>query len=347
MPSRHTSRTGHSGRRRKSGGRIRAVLAVCCFALVILLAALAAHQLEDRLNPTVANAGQQMTAHTQRETTAQVFINNQWYGQKEVDTLLVMGVDTLGALTSSGSYNNTNQVDFLALFIWDPETKESRAIHLNRDTMTDVTVLGVTGQSVGTRHAQLALAYNYGSGDHVSSENVVTAVERLLYGMEVDHYITLTMDAVPILNDWAGGVTVEVLDDFAGIDDTLVKGRQVKLEGQRALTYVRTRFGLDDSSNLHRMERQRQYASAWVQAAGNRLDDAQAVAELVTNLGDFYRTDCTAEELESFANSLAASTPVQELPGQAVRGEDYMEFHVDEAALQQLVLDLFYIPVGQ
>jgi LCP family protein required for cell wall assembly len=335
--------------RKKSVGRIQAVLAACCFALVILLAALAAHLLEDRLNPAVENAGQQVTAHTQRETTAQVFINDQWYGQKEVDTLLVMGVDTLGALTSSGSYNNTNQVDFLALFIWDPETKESHAIHLNRDTMTDITVLGVTGQSVGTRRAQLALAYNYGSGDHVSSANVVTAVERLLYGMEVDHYITLTMDAVPVLNDWAGGVTVNVLDDFAGIDDTLVKGRRVRLEGQHALTYVRTRFGLDDSSNLHRMERQRQYASAWVQAAKPRLNDPQAIAELVTGMGDFYRTDCTAEELEAFAGSLsqAANTPVQELPGQAIRGEDYMEFHVDEAALQQQILDLFYIPLGK
>ena len=348
MSARHR-RTGRSGSMGKSGGRIRAVLAVCCFALVILLAVLASSHLEDWMNPTVENAGRQVTAHSQRKTSAQVFVNDQWYGQKEVDTLLVMGIDTLGALTSSGSYNNTNQVDFLTLFICDPETKESQAIHQNRDVMTDITVLGVTGKAVGTRRAQLALAYNYGSGDYVSSANVVTSVERLLYGMEVDHYITLTMDAVPILNDWAGGVTVEVLDDFSGIDDVLVKGRRVRLEGQHALNYVRTRFGLDDSSNLHRMERQRQYASAWTQAASHRLQDAQAIAGLVASLGDYYRTDCTAEELERFANSLsqAGELPVKELPGEVVRGEDYMEFYVDEAALQQLVLDMFYIPLGR
>ena len=326
---------------------MRVILPVACFVLVIVLLSLAALYLEDGMNVQVENAGQQMTAHTQRETTAQVFINGRWYGQKETETLLVMGVDTQGALTGSGSYNNDNQVDFLALFIRDPATQETQAGHINRDVMTDITVLGVTGQSVGTRYAQLALAYNYGSGDHVSRNNVVAAVERLLYGMEVDHYITLSMDAVQILNDWAGGVTVEVLDDFAGIDAALVKGQRVHLMGQQALTYVRSRSGLEDSSNLRRMERQRQYAAAWVKAARTRLSDTKAVAELVTGLGNYYRTDCTAEQLEAYAVKLseAGDAPVRSLPGEAVRGEEFMEFHVDEDALQQLVLELFYVPV--
>ena len=65
-----------------------------------------------------------------------------------------------------------------------------------------------------------------------------------------------------LLNDLVGGVTLEVLDDFSGIDDTLVQGETVTLKGQQALTYVRSRGGLEDSTNLHRMERQRQYLSA-------------------------------------------------------------------------------------
>mgnify|MGYP000585160404 FL=1 len=67
------------------------------------------------------------------------------------------------------------------------------------------------------------------------------------------------MDAVPILNDLLGGVEVTVLDDFSGIDDTLIKGETVTLHGDHALTYVRERYGLEDSSNSTRMVRQRQY----------------------------------------------------------------------------------------
>ena len=36
--------------------------------------------------------------------------------------------------------------------------------------------------------------------------------------MKIDHYMTLTMDAVGILNDLAGGVTLEVLDDMTELD---------------------------------------------------------------------------------------------------------------------------------
>ena len=334
-------------RRRKRRGGLRAVCAAAGLVLVIVLAVAAARMLESGMTVEVKNAGQQLTSHTQQTTTAQVFMNGRWYAKKDVETLLVMGIDTYGALTSSGSYNNTHQVDFLALYILDPQTGESRALHLNRDTMTDITTLGVTGKKTGTRRAQLALAYNYGSGDQVSSANVVTAVEYLLYGIEVDHYITMTMDAVPIVNDWVGGVTVEVLDDFAGIDDALVQGQSVKLEGAQALTYVRTRKGLDDSSNLHRMERQRQYAAEWLKLARPQLEDTMAIADLVTRLDAYYRTDCTVEQLESLARSLSASEsiPVAELQGEAIRGEDFMEFYVDEDALQQLVLELFYYPV--
>ena len=41
---------------------------------------------------------------------------------------------------------------------------------------------------------QLALAHTYGSGEEDSCENTVLAVENLLYGVGIDHYVSLTMD---------------------------------------------------------------------------------------------------------------------------------------------------------
>ena len=64
-------------------------------------------------------------------------------------------------------------------------------------------------------------------------------------------------------------------------------------------------------------------------------------------LDGYYRSDCTAEQLASFAQSLGnnPNLPMYEIEGEAVRGSKYMEFYVNEESLQQLILELFYSPV--
>lgn len=325
------------------------IMAVAAIVMMLAAGFIGVRIIEGRMSPAITNAGEQLTAHTTAQNTAQVYMNDRWYAERNVETLLVMGIDGMGALETSDSYNNHNQTDFLVLFLRDLDTGRTAAIHLNRDTMTDITTLGVTGEPTGSMYAQLALAYNYGSGDHISSQNTVNAVERLLYGMQVDHYITVTMDVVPILNDWAGGVTVSLLDDFTSHDPAMVQGELMRLNGNQALAYVRGRSGLDDSSNLRRMERQRQYASEWVACAQNLLGDQNALADLVMKLDGYYRSDCTVEELSSFGQSLSSNPtmPVYPVEGKAVQGEKFMEFYVDEKALQQLVLELFYAPLAE
>lgn len=337
-------------RRRRSSRRakrMKFLFSLVLIVLIILLGSVAAYLFETKTKVKVQNAGKQMTAYSTGESTAQLFMNGRWYEKRDLETLLVMGIDNFGSVSSSRSYNNTNQADFLVLFLKDKDTGECRAVHINRDTMTDITVLGVTGEEAGMRHAQIALAFNYGRGERDSSRNTAKAVSRLLYGMEIDRFITVTMDAVPIMNDWVGGVEIEVLDDFNGIDADLVEGNKVTLVGEQALTYVRTRKGLDDSSNLARMERQRQYASAWAKKAQDKLKDAEAVAELLTQMGDRHYSDCTAEEMLDFASSLSenVSMEIHPLPGEAVKGEQFMEYYIDEEKTQQLILSLFYKPV--
>ena len=65
----------------------------------------------------------------------------------DVQTLLVIGLDTFGEQAEGeDSYNNDKCADFLALLVFDKTSKSYSVIHLNRDTITDVTVLGVGGQ---------------------------------------------------------------------------------------------------------------------------------------------------------------------------------------------------------
>ncbi len=278
------------------------------------------------------------------------YYNGTAYAKREdLETVLLLGVDKFEGETPEG-YVNNQQADFLLLLVLDEENETCTPIQLNRDTMTQIQVLGVTGEPAGTMTGQLALAHTYGSGEEDSCENTVLAVSNLLYGMELDHYVSLTMDGVALLNDLVGGVTVEVLDDFSGIDGTLVQGEAVTLKGQQALTYVRSRGGMEDSSNLHRMERQRQYLAALQQQlkAAVQQEDGFTLDALL-QLNEYMVSDCTVDQLSDLGDSLAAYqvSDILTTPGDAQEGEEFMEFTVDESALQQLVMDVFYEPVEE
>ena len=278
------------------------------------------------------------------------YYNGTAYARREdLETVLLLGVDKFEGETPEG-YINNQQADFLLLLVMDKENETCTPIQLNRDTMTQIQILGVTGEPAGTFTGQLALAHTYGSGEEDSCENTVLAVSNLLYGMEIDHYVSLTMDGVALLNDLVGGVTVEVLDDFSGIDDSLVQGETVTLKGQQALTYVRSRGGMEDSSNLHRMERQRQYLAALQQQlkAAVQQEDGFTLDALL-QLNEYMVSDCTVDQLSDLGDSLAAYqvSDILTTPGEAQEGEEFMEFTVDEDALQQLVMDVFYEPVEE
>ena len=122
------------------------------------------------------------------------------------------------------------------------------------------------------------------------------------------------------------------------------------MKGQQALTYVRSRGGLEDSSNLHRMERQRQYLSALQQQlkAAVQQEDGFTL-DALPQLNEYMVSDCTVNQLSDLGNSLAAYqvSDILTTPGDAQEGEEFMEFTVDEAALQQLVMDVFYEPVEE
>ena len=331
---------------------LKGTAAILAVVLVLLLGMLLLQRWENTQDAPVSSSGEVSSVEADapvdgREIT---YYKGTAYAKREdLETVLLLGVDKFEGETPEG-YINNQQTDFLLLLVMDKENETCTPIQLNRDTMTQIQVLGVTGEPAGTFTGQLALAHTYGSGEEDSCENTVLAVSNLLYGMEIDHYVSLTMDGVALLNDLVGGVTVEVLDDFSGIDDSLVQGETVTLKGQQALTYVRSRGGLEDSSNLHRMERQRQYLAALQQQlkAAVQQEDGFTLDALL-QLNEYLVSDCTVDQLSDLGDSLATYQvgDILTTPGEAQEGEEFMEFTVDEAALQQLVMDVFYEPVEE
>ena len=278
--------------------------------------------------------------------------NGQWYQLRDdVDTMLIMGIDqTEEIISTEETYVNEGRSDFLLLLVIDRKAETCRALHINRDAMAEIPRLGVNGQKVGTITGQLALSHTFGSGGLDSCMNTLEAVEGFLYDTPINHCMSLTMDAVRILNDEVGGVTLTVLDDFGNIDEALVKGKEVTLQGEQALRYVRARSGMEDSSNLRRMERQRQYMQALYKKLEEKLSsDEQFSLDVLLALSEYLVSDCTINDLAAFADTLRRYEleSIEPIKGESVRGEKYMEFYPDEDALEKQIIDLFYEPIDR
>lgn len=325
------------GKKRNDKRKLMRGLAVALLAVFLLTGAFLLLELWEKRQSIFP---EQKTENTVYEYNGVEYVKNE-----DVESFLILGLDKFEDAINNDSYNNDQRADFLMLLVFDNSEKKFTAVHLNRDTMVNMNVLGVAGQKIGTVNKQLALAHTYGNGRDVSCRNTADAVSELLNGVKVNHYLSITMDAVPILNDLLGGVEVTVLDDFSGIDDTLIKGETVTLHGEHALTYVRERYGLEDSSNSTRMVRQRQYMTAVYDKAMLKIEnDDNFVIEASSKLADYIVSDRSVNQLQEIAKKLSQYkfTEIETLEGESVVKDGLMEFRPDADSIDKIVFELFY-----
>ena len=269
-----------------------------------------------------------------------------YYPRQDITVVMLLGIDQTGPVAPSGSYNNLGASDVVSLLIFDETNQQTRILCLNRDTMLEMPILGMGGKKVGTTIQQLALAHSYGSGMEDSCENVRDTVSDFLYGLKIDYYISLNMDAIALLNDAVGGVTVNVTDDFSQVDPTIGMG-QVTLMGQQAISYVRGRGGVGDQLNISRMERQKEYLSGFMKSIQNKKnEDVSFFATAYDQAIPYMVTDCSLNVLQDMAQRYGDYPIVEMLSpeGENRKGEVYMEYYVDEEKLDALILRLFYAP---
>lgn len=263
--------------------------------------------------------------------------------RKDLETILVMGLDKNERSEMLEGYVNKTQSDFLLLLVIDRENRSINSLHINRDTMTEITRLGVFGGAAGKYTAQIALAHAYGSGGSDSALNAVKAVSNFLGGVKIDHYMTFTMDSVALVNDMVGGVTVFIEDDFSEMDPSLVQGQEITLKGEQALHFVRGRTNVADGTNLNRMARQRQYMMGLYEKIMAAAAQDEAFPEkLVKKLADAFDTDLSVYQLDSLFDTLLECKmgEILTIEGENVRGE-FMEFYADPDSVAQAVQTLF------
>lgn len=264
--------------------------------------------------------------------------------------LLLMGVDKQGEAARNDARQG-GQADFLLLVLLDHQNHQIRTLQLDRDTMTAVEVLGVLGNPVGMREMQICLSHGYGMTEEASCENTLNAVENLLEGADIEYYVAMNMDAIGILNDALGGVTVTLEDDFTAADPTMRQGETLTLTAEQAETFVRGRMSVGDGTNNARMARQRTYMDAAVQRLKEKLSEkANFLDELFKQLGDNLTMNIKQGRLLNEVNRSYKYTqvPVETLAGSYTMGADgFVEFHPAEGAAIQWVLQALYEPVEE
>jgi len=308
--------------------------------MVFLLLIVGFEVVEHFLDRNVESAGENAFSSAGNDGK-QLLWNGQTYTPKaSLETILILGIDSISGADETRV--DSKQADFLALLILDKNEESFHILHLNRDTMTEISQVDVYGRTYGSYTAQLTLAHTYGVSDRIRCRNTVSAVENLLYGIQIDHFLSLTMDAVAILNDSVGGVTVRLMDDFTYLEEAFVKDAVVTLKGSQALAYVRARGGLEDSSNLHRMERQKQYIQALIEKYSTL--NADNTLDTLLDVNAYMTSDCTVDQLSRLLQKLQMyeNKGILSLAGEAVQGKEYVEYYIDDAAAQEMVVELFY-----
>lgn len=265
---------------------------------------------------------------------------------ENIASVLFMGIDNR-ELKENSTAGTAGQADALYLFTYNALNGRIKVLSLNRDTMTDISRYDEKGNYYDTTTTQLCLAYAYGDGKTLSAENQVTAVERLLYNVPIHAYYAINLEAIKILNDDIGGVTLTPEYTFG----RFVKGQQVTIKGDMAEEFVRYRDTrlLDD--NLRRMACQKLYINSFAnQIVPAIKKDFQIPMKLYRHSSQETVTNIKAPVLTYLASSLATNFSGLNMTSVSGRYMDVptdtsAQFKVKKKKLFETVLDFYYTKV--
>lgn len=143
---------------------------------------------------------------------------------KKPISIAIFGVDSD---IERAEENMGQRTDTLLIASINPEKKKTKLISIPRDMSSEIP--GVAGNE------KIAHAYAYGGPK--------TAMNTLRQNLDVpiDAYITVDMDGFEKMIDIFDGVTVTSNATFSYNGSSFKEGEKVKLDGENALNYVRSR----------------------------------------------------------------------------------------------------------
>lgn len=278
----------------------------------------------------------------------EVLYNGEKYVYKSnIRTFVILGIDEMGDMDDLLASESGGQSDMIFLAVLDQDEKAIKLIGINRNTMTDVWRYDTNNEYVDTVTEQITLQHAYGSGGTDSCEMSVQAIDNLMYMVPIHGYFSMNMGAISKLNDAVGGIELTALETIPGTD--IKEGEKVTLLGTNAFYYAKYRDWKQAFSADKRLERQKQYLNAFIKKTKEMVsNDLSIPLNLYNIIANYSVTDLTIDEMTYLASTAAgysfSSDNIYSLPGETIQSEttEYEEFYVDEEALYELILEVFY-----
>lgn len=327
---------------------------ICMLLIIILIIVLSVlgggyYLLSQKNAASPQNGGQNSDSRNQTDLSQNsdiVEYKGETYKYNDhLSNYLFLGIDTRETVDTYQSQVDAGQADAIFLVSMDRATEKIKVLFIPRDSMTRIEVFNPYGQSLGETTDHLNIQYAFGDGKEKSCELMKTAVSDMLDGLPIQGYCSMNMDGISVITDFVGGIQLTIPDDsLADVNSEYKKGAVVDITGETAEQFVRYRDIDKTQSALVRQERQKTFLQALVQKAQEKAgEDAGFVTGLYDSVKSYTVTNMGND---IFAKLLAASqngiTDTETVPGEGTHGENFDEYHIDEDALSDLIISMFY-----
>ncbi len=308
-------------------------VAILVSATVIVFVKIGEARLREEL--TFENEG--LTEEDAYEDADEVFYNgNSYVYNEDLINILCIGVDK-----ANTKEHKDRQADALYLLSLDTNKKLLNVLAISRNTLADIDVYDMDNDFLGTEKAQICLSYVYGKDDKHSTLLTCEAVSRLLYDLPINAYYTVFMDAIGEIVDAVDGVEVVIPDDMTAADSNWKKGRKINLNRNNVLKFIQHR----GETHAPRLERQKLFINNFINRAKVAFkNDVTVPISLYKSIAKNSVTNIKLSEISYLATQMAnARFKMHAVSGETGFDGMYETFEVDEAALYESVLNLFYI----
>lgn len=357
-------------KKRKKKKRMKALIAIGIGLVAFMGVALISFQVVKAIGKanlqgrTVTEVPQLLTEETDIAMEEEPQWQEGWVRYKEttyaynedIMAFLFMGIDKNDDVEEVAEGTSGGQADALFLMVLNPHDKSIKVIGINRNTMTDVDLYNKDGAYMTTVTAQIAVQHGFGNGMEESCEYQLDAVKKLFYNLPIHGYCAINMSTVMPLTDMLGGIELEALEDVRSSfrEDrgayVVKSGERTHLDGRSAYSYVRYRDINIAGSSDTRLKRQKQYLEEVIsRIKAETKKDISLPVKLYNAVESQMVTDVTIDEVTYLASiAIDYSFDTEQfyfLKGETVQGEKFEEYYIDEDALYEMILNIFYEPI--
>lgn len=271
----------------------------------------------------------------------------QYQPRKNLTSILLIGVRKIEeADAPDKTFHSEQQADFLSLLVFDDQDDTIKRIDIDRNIMTEITMLGSQGKPNATRNAPISAVYGFGSDEEHAAILTVKAVSNLLQGLEIKDYVTFSMNSIAAINDLVGGVEVTIEEDLTDIDPVFVNGEQVILQGVQADRLIHARKNENDDAELQRMQRLNAFFSSLTGAVLQKMQANPAFAyHMLNSLKPYMTSSLRISELVYIIYKSRGYTRSESF---TITGErkanasNNREYYPDDDSIMKALIGVFY-----